>query len=356
MTLTRDEDSSVLISIENSLMTIALNRPGAINSLTLNMIESMQNALDQAANSPEIQLVFITGKGEKGFCAGADVKAASKAVGQGRKDEAMRFFIQEYALDLTLHRFPKPVVVLAHGITMGGGLGLAAGAGLVLVTETSRMAMPETRIGFFPDVGATGWLFEKCPEGYAEYLALTGQEVQGPECVGLGLAHGLLDSFRIPEATAVLKNLAGKLDFRKEQALEQMRSGLASILKATPSREAQQKDNWIREHFYGQTSVLDILQSLSQGKNHREWCESALKQFSERSPTASVLTLWLLRENENQPLEKVFKLETSATRFIISHPDYIEGVRARLVDKDNTPAWQPDTLSRVSLPKLDSDA
>ncbi|MBU4315709.1 MAG: enoyl-CoA hydratase/isomerase family protein [Proteobacteria bacterium] len=356
MTLNRDEDSPVLISIENSLMTLALNRPKAINSLTIEMIGMMQKALDQAANTPEIQLVFITGKGEKGFCAGADVKAASKAVGQGRKDEAMRFFIEEYALDLTLHRFPKPVVVLAHGITMGGGLGLAAGAGLVLVTETSRMAMPETRIGFFPDVGATGWLFEKCPEGYAEYLALTGQEVQGPECVGLGLAHGLLDSFRIPEATAVLKNLAGKLSPGKEQALQEIRAGLASLLKETPPRESNPEDTRVRDHFYGQTSVLDILQSLSRGETHREWCESVLKQFSERSPTASVLTLWLLRENENRPLEKVFKLETSATRFIISHPDYIEGVRARLVDKDNTPKWHPDTWNGVSLPKLDPEA
>jgi enoyl-CoA hydratase len=350
-----DTSSPIEINVDSSLMTLALNRPRAINSLTVEMIEIMRKALDQAAKSPDIRLVLLMGKGEKGFCAGADVKAASKAIGEGRKEEALRFFIEEYALDLAIHRFPKSFVVLAHGITMGGGLGLAAGADLVVATETSRMAMPETRIGFFPDVGATGWLFEKCPEGYAEYLALTGKEVEGPECVRLGLAHEWMDSSNIPKAVAVLRSLAGELDSAKEKALQQIRHTLASFLKEKPFREAKEEDLWVRDIFSGQNSVLDILRRLSTAKGKRDRCDFVLKQFSERSPTAGILTLWLLRQNEKQPLEEVFKLETSATRFIISHPDYIEGVRARLVDKDNAPKWQPDRWDLVSLPRLEPE-
>jgi enoyl-CoA hydratase/carnithine racemase len=352
MTLMMDVNTPVWISVENGLMTLTLNRPKAINSLNLDIIQSLQKAMDEAARSPEIRLVLIRGEGDKGFCAGADVKAASQAVAQGRKEDAMRFFIEEYALDLCIHRFPKPLVVLAHGITMGGGLGLAAGADLVLATDTTRMAMPETRIGFFPDVGATGWLFEKCPEGYAEYLALTGYEVEGPECVRLGLAHEWMDHSSLRETMAILKNLAGKLASEKDEARQQIRKALDAILIKTAFREIREEDLWVKENFSGRESVPDILLSLSRSKTQTDRCQAALKQFSERSPTAAVLTLWLLRQNQNQPLEAVFQLETRATRFIISHPDYREGVRARLVDKDNQPKWQPDRLDQVILPAL----
>jgi enoyl-CoA hydratase/carnithine racemase len=353
MTLTIDKNAPVLISAENGLMTLTLNRPKAINSLNLEMIQSMQKAMDEAARSSEVRLVLIRGEGEKGFCAGADVKAASQAVAEGRKDEAMRFFIEEYALDLSIHRFPKPVVVLAHGITMGGGLGLAAGADLVLVTETTRMAMPETRIGFFPDVGATGWLFQKCPEGYAEYLTLTGYEVEGSECVRLGLAHDIMDGSRITEAREILQNLSLEPGIEKSRSVRKIHQALSSMLKGKDFPDVRDEDLWVRENFSGRESVSEIILSLSRSKTMPDRCEAALKQFSDRSPTAAVLTLSLLRQNQNQSLEQVFRLETSATRFIISHPDYREGVRARLVDKDNQPEWQPDRLDQVTLPELD---
>ena len=117
----------------------------------------------------------------------------------GEAWRADQFFQEEYALDLAIHEFPKPVVVLADGVTMGGGLGLAAGADLVIATERTRIALPETRIGFFPDVGATGWLFTKCPPGYPEFLALTGYEIQGAECLRLGLATDFTQSSRLPQ-------------------------------------------------------------------------------------------------------------------------------------------------------------
>ena len=144
---------------------------------------------------------------------------------------ADQFFREEYALDLMIHQCPKPVVVLAHGITMGGGLGLAAGADLVVATEATRMAMPETRIGFFPDVGGTGWLFTKCPPGYPEYLALTGYELVGAECVRLGLATHLVDSARLPELRQALKDCAGELPADKPGAVEQLEQVLAPFTR-----------------------------------------------------------------------------------------------------------------------------
>ena len=147
------------------MQTIVLNRPEALNSLSYEMITLIRKAVEQAAADETVRLLLFYGIGERGFCAGGDIKAMARDVREGRVERALHFLAEEYALDLAIHRYPKPVVVLADGITMGGGLGLTAGADFVLATERTRMAMPETRIGFFPDVGATGWLFVKCPPG-----------------------------------------------------------------------------------------------------------------------------------------------------------------------------------------------
>ena len=353
MTQPNTEEKPVLVAIENALMTITLNRPRPINSLNLEMIQMVRKAMNQAAGDDNIKLVLLTGAGEKGFCAGADVKAAVKAIDENRKADAMQFFIEEYALDLCIHNFSKPVVAIAHGITMGGGLGLTAGADLVIATETTRMAMPETRIGFIPDVGATGWLFDKCPRGYAEYLGLTGQEVEGAETVRLGLADRLVASTDIPAAIENLKGLAGTLGREKDTAVGQVNEGLAALCQEAPADQTTSMDKWVADTFYGQSGIMDVMDALSQSTENIERCQSILAQLAERSPTATVLTLNLLRQNEGKPLDDVFSAETRACEFIISHPDYREGVRARLLDKDNEPKWQPDTFSKVGALEVD---
>ena len=217
-----DPASPVLITKNGPVQTIVLNRPAALNSLSYEMIALIRKAVERAAEDETVGLLLFYGAGERGFCAGGDIKAMARDVREGRVDQALHFLSEEYALDLSLHRFPKPVVVLADGITMGGGLGLAAGADLVVATERTRMAMPETRIGFFPDVGATGWLFEKCPPGYPEYLGLTGYEVQGPESVRLGLATRLVHSGDLPGLIERLKNLPAGFPRDKAEALGQI--------------------------------------------------------------------------------------------------------------------------------------
>jgi enoyl-CoA hydratase/carnithine racemase len=245
-----------------------------------------------------------------------------------------------------IHQSPKPVVVLAHGITMGGGLGLAAGADFVIATEATRMAMPETRIGFFPDVGGTGWLFTKCPPGYPEYLALTGYELHGAECVRLGLATHLVDSARLPELRQALKDCAGELPADKQAAVAHLEQVLAPFARRdiAPNPDL---DAWVAARFAGQRSLPEIMTALNQCSLESNLCQEVRRRLGERSPTALAVTLQLLRANESRPLEEVFHREALAAHFMITHPDYLEGIRARIIDKDDQPRWQPDSIEAL---------
>jgi enoyl-CoA hydratase len=327
-------------------MGLVLNRPRVLNTLNREMIRLLAQGLEEALAADHVNLIVISGAGDRGFCAGGDLKELTRAVQAGAVHLADQFFQDEYALDLMIHQCPKPVVVLAHGITMGGGLGLAAGADLVVATEATRMAMPETRIGFFPDVGGTGWLFTKCPPGYHEYLALTGYELLGAECVRLGLATHLVDAARLPEVREALRNCSGKLPAAKPEAREKLERVLAPFTcrNIPPNPDL---DAWVAERFAGQTSLREIMAALKQCSPESTLCQDVLRRLGERSPTALALTLQLLRANERRPLQEIFHREALAAHFMITHPDYLEGIRARIIDKDDQPRWQPATIEAL---------
>jgi len=339
-------EPSVLIQRRGRLLSLVLNRPQVLNTLNLEMIRRLRRALDEAREDGGIRLIFLSGAGDRAFCAGGDLKELLWEVQAGVYPLTDEFFREEYGLDLLIHQFPKPVLVLAHGITMGGGLGLAAGADLVVVTERSRLAMPETRIGFFPDVGATGWLFKHCPPGYPEYLALTGYEVEGAEGVRLGLATHLVMSGRLNELREQLTKISETLSKEKGEAVRQVGACLDALAeKDIPSRP--DLDAWVAEHFAGKRSLREIVASLRQCRLETNWCNEVFQRLAERSPTAMTLTLQLLRANEGRPLPEVFQREVLAGRFMIRHPDYLEGIRARLIDKDDNPRWQPDRIEEL---------
>lgn len=329
-------------------MSIILNRPEAINSLSEAMIDSIDYLLDEAIRDEQCQFVLFYSNGSKGFCAGGDVKELARLGRLKQYDKVDSFFRKEYGLDLRIHLFPKPVVVIADGITMGGGLGIAAGAGISLATERTRMAMPETRIGFFPDVGSTGWMFARCPKGYPEYLGLTGYDMTGMECVRLGFATHYMKSFDLPRMIEMLENDVWEGGQSKQMMLEHLLDKISGILDFNiPVNSAM--DKWVEKYFAGQSDIREILASLAQCHEQEDHCGDVFKSIADRSPTALVLTLKLLRYNEKRPIADVFATELNAAKFITRHPDYIEGVRARLVDRDDKPMWKPNRIDLVDL-------
>ena len=330
------------------LLVVTLNRPRVVNSLNLAMVRSLRQVLEEAREAPAVKMVLLKGAGDRGFCAGGDLKALAQVVQRRDWERARRFFREEYDLDLLIHGFPKTVVVLADGITMGGGLGLAAGADLVIATEHTRMAMPETIIGFFPDVGATGWLFTKCPPGYPELLALTGKEIEGREAVRLGLATHFLPSQHLRDFLDDGPALAARLSEDQDEAAAQLDDFLGARGAAnSPPHPAP--DAWVKAHFAGKTSVADIIASLESCPEQTRFCQEISRRLAVRSPTTLTLTLALLRRHEGRPLAEVFAGEAKAAAWIIRQPDYLEGIRARILDKDHQPQWQPATLEEVHL-------
>jgi enoyl-CoA hydratase len=339
-------EPTVLVHRHDRMMTIVLNRPKVLNSLNLEMIRLIDKVLDEAEADKGCQFILFYGAGERGFCAGGDIKALAQAVQEKTAPSAEKILEEEYDLCLRLHRFAKPIIVLADGITMGAGLGLAAAADLVVATERTRMAMPETRIGFFPDVGATGWMFSKCPEGYPEYLGLTGYEMVGAEAVRVGFASHLLSSERLPELITALEGYSGSLSPTRSQGAEILLAELDHFFNKNIPMNPDM-DEWVALYFAGKSSIAEIMKSLRQCTIQTQLCDGVFTRLAERSPTAVVLTLKLLRHNETQPIETVFRADLKAARFIVAHPDYVEGVRARLVDKDDKPQWQPPTIEEV---------
>jgi len=339
----------VIVKCYPSMMEIILNRPNVINVLTTEMILQIRRALDEAMEKDRYHFVLFLGTGSRGFCAGADLKRLAKVVKENSFAIADQFFQEEYALDLFIHRFPKPVIVIADGITMGGGLGIAAGATIVIATEKTFMAMPETRIGFFPDVGATGWMFATCPKGYPEYLGLAGYEMKGAECIRLGMANALIKRGDVPRLRKALQGFSETPTEEKTMAARHLKSYLAPFFQEDMPVNPEM-DAWIATHFAGKTSIREIMNSLSRCSQKDRLCQDVYRRLSERSPTALALTLALLRHNEGRPLEEVFAAEAAAAQFMIRHPDYLEGIRARILDKDDQPHWQPSTTEEVTLP------
>ncbi|MDD5204500.1 MAG: 3-hydroxyisobutyryl-CoA hydrolase [Desulfobacterales bacterium] len=340
------ETAPVLIRRRGRTLSVVLNRPQAVNSLDRRMVQLIREGLEEAERDPLVDLVLFYGEGERGFCAGGDVKRMAHLVAHGKMEECLGFLEEEYRVDLSIHRFPKPVVLLADGITMGGGLGLGAGADVVVCTERTRSAMPETRIGFFPDVGATGWMFRKCPPGYPEYLGLTGYEMIGSECVRVGLATHMAASMDIPEIRAVLEKSRIDVSSERREAAERIVRLIEPFLqRETPSKPLM--DDWVRDYFAGKTTVTGIVEGLRECSVFTDLCRDVFRELSERSPTSLVLTLNLLRMNEGRTIEDVLRTDLDAARFILSHPDFLEGVRARLIDKDDRPGWRPETIKEA---------
>lgn len=329
-----DASSFVRVHREGSVGRITLDRPRAINALDLGMIRDIAAALDAWEHDADIALVLLDGAGDRGLCAGGDVRGLYEQVVSGRADLTEIFFRAEYALNARIAEYPKRVVVYADGITMGGGIGLAGHAAVRVVTERSKLAMPETRIGFTPDVGGT-WLLGRAPGRVGEYLALTGATMDAADAIYAGFADHLVRSEHLDDLRDAFVTRADP-ETPTELVLLFDETAPASALEAARP--------WIDAAFSADT-VPEILERLRARPEPAAAATADL--LAELSPTGLAVTLDAVRSARALPdLRAALAQEYGLVLwFATTQPDLPEGIRAQLVDKDRSPRWNPASLA-----------
>ncbi|WP_153773679.1 enoyl-CoA hydratase/isomerase family protein [Pseudomonas sp. MNR3A] len=338
----------VLADTRNHIGHLTLNRPSGLNALTLDMVRSLQHHLDAWAQDPEVKAVVLRGEGPKGFCAGGDIRSLHDSFKSG-SDLHERFFVEEYALDLCIHHYRKPILVLMDGFTLGGGMGLAQGADLRIVTERSRLGMPEVGIGYFPDVGGSYFL-SRIPGELGIYLGVSGAQIQAADALYCGLADWYVDSAKL----AALDEGLNHLNFG-DQPLKDLQGLLAKLGSQRLDDAPLAKLRPAIDHFFALpdlTSIIEQLRAVSIGDSH-PWALATADQLETRSPLAMAVTLEMLRRGRRLSLEECFAMELHLDRQWFAHGDIIEGVRALIVDKDKQPRWNPPTLAALSRQRVD---
>lgn len=335
-----------------------LNAGKSLNALTLPMIRRLDPQLQQWAVDAGIACVVLRGAGEKAFCAGGDVRllrdAALAGKGQPHNPVAQAFFSEEYRLDYRIHRYPKPLLVWGSGIVMGGGLGLMAGASHRVVTETSRIAMPEITIGLFPDVGGSYFL-SRMPGRLGLFLGLTGAALNGADALAVGLADHFLQS---ADRDAVLAAL-GEADWHDDAeydraALTRCLNGFAEHAKATQPESNVTKHHDAIEHLASGDTLAAVVAQITSYSGDDAWLHKAAAGLRAGSPTSAGLVWQLQQRAKDMSLADVFRLELVVALQCVAHPDLPEGVRALLIDKDNQPHWTPTKLAALTPQWIDA--
>jgi enoyl-CoA hydratase len=333
----------VIIERRGSAGIISLNRPKALNSLTLPMVRAVASALESFAGDPAIASVIVKGEGERGLCAGGDIRLLHQSGKEG-SDAAETFWREEFRLNHAISRYPKPYVVLMDGITMGGGVGLSAHGSHRVVTERTRLAMPETGIGYFPDVGAT-WLLPRAPGEAGTWMGLAGLPVDAADALHAGFADHCVASSALPALMDAIAALPAPALAQDVHALIK-----TMATNAGKSRLAVNRDT-IDRTFAGDT-VEDILKALA--KESGEFAAETAGVIASRSPTSLKLTLRLLRAGRaSTNLAECLNRELGACMGILYNHDFYEGVRAAVIDKDRNPKWSPASLAEVTVDSID---
>lgn len=329
-----------------------LNVEKALNSLTLDMIRALESAMVKWADDPKIACVLLDGTGSRAFCAGADVRSLRSAIlahqGPGPVPQAAAFFGEEYRLDHRIHTYPKPVLVWGTGIVMGGGLGLLVGASHRVVTETSRIAMPEINIGLFPDVGGS-WFLPRMPGRVGLFLGLTAAPLNGHDALVVGLGDFFL---RSEDREAVMESLATAAwtDSGAGNRIvlsKMLREFAARATDAKPESNVRKHEEAIARMTDGDT-LAEVVAAIAAYQGDDAWLRGAATALAGGSPTTFALIWELWHRAKRMSLAEVFRVELIVALQCCEHPDFVEGVRARLVDKDNKAQWTPPTLDRMT--------
>ncbi|MES1979415.1 MAG: enoyl-CoA hydratase/isomerase family protein [Pseudomonadota bacterium] len=346
-----EQKSDVIAERSGSAGLLTLNRPKALNALSLQMVRDLTAALVTWRDDPEVKLVAIRGTNKKGqpgspealfggFCAGGDIRFFHQAALAG--DAALGdFFTDEYSLNHLIQTYPKPFIAFMDGIVMGGGMGLSQGAAVRIVTEHTKMAMPETNIGLFPDVGG-GYFLSRCPGHAGEYLALTGELIGAEEAIGFGLADIKRDAAQLP---AIWDSLTSQ-NFASVEAAN------AWIAKELPADAARGKaDTAHIDSFFSLLRVKHIVDALEKVKDDA-WAAKVAGTLRKRSPLMLHVTLEQIRRARGMNLADDLRMERDMVYQCFHHrpgtaSETVEGIRALAVDKDYTPKWNPERIEDV---------
>jgi len=315
-----------------ALGRLTLNRPRAINALNHAMVRTLAVALDEWRDDDAVRTVLLSGAGDRGLCAGGDIVAIYTAV-RGGRDDALRFWADEYRLDAAIARYPKPYVSLMDGLVLGGGIGLSAHGGIRVVTERTRVGMPEVSIGFFPDVGGT-FLLARAPGELGTHLGLTGGTASGADAIAIGLADYFVPSGRLAELAAALE---------ARDAVE----AIAEFAVEPPASELLAQRAWIDEAYAGDDAEA-IVERLAASSEPA--AVEAAETIRSKSPTSVAVTLAALRRAAALPsLEAALDQDYRVATRVSQGTEVVEGIRAQVIDKDRTPRWSPATLAEVTV-------
>ena len=332
-----------------------LNQAAVLNSLSLEMAELLQKQLSAWERDDKIVAVIIKGAGDKAFCAGGDLHGLYKAMQENTSDNAWSnrtardFFATEYRLDYHIHTYSKPVICLAHGIVMGGGMGLMIGASHRVVTAQSRLAMPEVSIALFPDVGGS-WMLNRLPGRTGKFLAATGANIGAQDALFTGLANYAIDYPNWAEIVTQLQRAAWK-----SSANRRFNDDLIhAVLTANSSHEVQGKGP-VEEHYALINQIcayqdpVSQYEAIMQLRTHEDaWLVKAADTLAKGSPLSFALAMDLLEQTRHDSLAEVFYLEFNVALYCCVYGQFQEGIRALLIDKDRKPNWQPASVAEVS--------
>ncbi|PEQ11502.1 enoyl-CoA hydratase [Novosphingobium sp. PC22D] len=324
---------------EGAAAYLTLNRPKAIHALTLDMCLAMTAALKEWQDEGEVKAVILDHSEGRGFCSGGDINLLRQSALNDEGKAGRAFFFDEYRLNHQIFTYAKPVVAFMDGITMGGGVGISQPARYRVATENTRLAMPETGIGLFPDVGG-GWYLSRLDGRVGQFLALTGARLDGAECLWAGLATHYVPSEAIPEAK------------RRIAAGHEIGGVLSSLAETPPEPKIAAHASAIRKHFASDT-LEEVLASLE--ADDGEWAAKELATLRVKSPQACKVSLRQLAESAKlSDFADNMAMEYRIASRVLTLPDFAEGVRAVIVDKDNAPKWNPATPEGVTDQKLDA--
>jgi enoyl-CoA hydratase/carnithine racemase len=335
--------SDVIAQIEGRIGCITLNRPKALNALSLDMVRALTQALLDWQNNPQVLAVAVRGTGKEGafgaFCAGGDIRFFHQAAHAG--DASLGdFFTEEYRLNHLIHTYSKPYIAFMDGIVMGGGMGISQGASVRVVTERTKMAMPETHIGLFPDVGG-GYFLSRCPGRLGEYLGLTGQMLSGAQAVGAKLADIALPSGMLEPIWQTLVSSP----FENAESVERWvlaQAGALAPEKLTPQPQI--------DEVFGLPTVADMLTRLESATD--EWSQKTAHTLRHRSPLMLHVVLEQIRRARQMGLADDLRMERDMVHHCfhlrpVADSDTVEGIRALAIDKDHTPHWKPARTEEV---------